>query len=110
MAINCYWKEKVGTLKHGENTLHLYGGGNVYACICFDEIDKDGDTIHHLNDFIVDWKHLKEILNDALNHYSGYSEIRLNTKYSETLKIAGLLTKAGKEVTLYFDNNKGEKI
>ena len=100
MAITCNWKDKVGTLKHEDKTLTLYGGGNVYACICTDE--KQGDAVYHnLVDFIVDKDHLKNILADPQNHYNRYSEIRLNVYYKETIQIAKILANAGIEVTLY---------
>lgn len=105
MAITCKWDVKVGTVKldrYGEEvTLTLYGGGNVYACFCYDYVDDDGDTCHTLHDFICDKDHLKNILKDEDNHYTKYSDFVLNGSIGETWQIAKLLVKAGHTVTIY---------
>lgn len=101
MAITCEWKVIVGTVTHSpsETKLTMYGGGNVFACICQDSIDENGQGFHQLFDFICDKDHLERILSNN-NHYHEYTDICLNSKYKEIWQIAKVLSKHGITVTI----------
>lgn len=99
MAITCLWSEIVGTVKRNDIQYTMYGGGNVYACICYD-YEEDGEKYHQLADFICDKDHLKNILADPDNHYHEYTDFTLNGSIKETWQIAKLLVKEGISVTI----------
>ncbi len=104
MAITCKWETIVGKVtceRWGETfQLTLYGGGNVYACFCFDSVDENGEKCHTLHDFICDKDHLKNILTNDADSYSCYREWVLNGSIKETWQIAKLLVKYGHNVTI----------
>jgi hypothetical protein len=77
----------------------MYGGGNVFACICYDEVDDEGKTTHHLVDFIVDKEHLENILKDYRDGWY-YNDITLNGSIRESWSIAKTLVKYDISVTM----------
>lgn len=110
MAITCEWNVVVGTLKYKETPLTLYGGGNVWACFCYEEVEKDGSISRTLADFIMDKEHLKRVLADPCNGYGDYTDIRLNGDLTEAWHIAKLLVKHGHTVTMYNGGKNNGKV
>jgi hypothetical protein len=105
MTITCKWESLLGTVTdENGSTLTIYTGGNVPAIIYRDTETQDGIN-HCLVSFIVDRKHLENMLKDGV--YFGWKDWELNAKYSkDAFMIAKLLTKYGYTVTL-FNSEKG---
>ena len=125
MAVNWLWKNKMGeiTIKmtniEGEKIYkrNLYAANCLFVAISEWKDEKSEKDMYSVIYFIADLAHLRRCLGLSRNH-DGTKEdmykdcfvsMRLNTFFKESTKIASLFTKAGHEVTLYYDEIKSEQ-
>lgn len=113
MSVNWLWKDKMGSLVWSENGSHLKV--NIYDANCLCALIRtytdDNRDVYDFYTFFNDITHLKKCIGLAKD-YRGlldnmfkdkWSNIRLNTYFKQSVQIAKWLTKAGFEVTLYYE-------
>ena len=121
MAVNWYWKYKMGTLffrcKLGNETnnevvkykINIYGGNCLGALIHDYKDEETKKDMYQFYSFWNDEKHLKKCLGLVKgydNLYKDVVKVKLNTYYKDMCKIAPLFAKVGIKVELYYKEPK----
>lgn len=108
MSVSWLWKDKMGSVQwteHGATcTVDIYDGNClcvfIHRYICGDR------KMYDFYGFINNLDHLKNCIGITKGQDNMYrdiwSNIKLNTYYKQSLKMAKWLTKAGFTVTLYY--------
>lgn len=112
--INWLWKNKIGSIAftaeyNGQKiktTYQMYRGSNC-LCVLLYEYQENGKNMYSLFNYWDDFNHLKKYLgldkrsSSQTNYYDKASHLQLNSRFTESLKIATLFMKACPKIDVH---------
>lgn len=104
MSLNWQWNDKIGKAVYNDGRVSNLYRGNAF-CIAVNEWEDNGSQLYCVAWFFCDESHAKNCLGLSKGYDGCFGEfdikeLHLNTKYTETAKLAQMLAKAKVNISI----------